>query len=180
MNICVYGAASSTIDKIYIEQGEALGELLAENNIGLVFGGGANGLMGACARGAYKKGGKITGVVPRFFNVDGVLFDKCTEIIFTDDMRERKRTMENLSDAFVVTPGGIGTFDEFFEIFTTQNLGMHHKPIVILNINGYYDSLLSVIKDCIHKGFVSEKALSRLIITKDIYEIIDRINNFKY
>ncbi len=180
MNICVYGAASNKIDQIYIDKCYLLGAELAKRNITLVFGSGAGGVMGACARGAFSENGTIIGVVPRFFDVDGVRFDKCTETIFTKDMRERKQTMEDKSDAFIVAPGGIGTFDEFFEIFTLQSLERHKKPIVIFNVNGYYDSMLENLSSAVKAGFISEAAMNRLLVTDDIDEIFEMIDNFKY
>ena len=118
MNICVYGAASDLIDKVYIEDGEALGFKMAERGHDLVFGGGGGGLMGAVARGVHRHGGvKITGIVPDFFledgkHVDGLLFDKIDEYIETDTMRERKSLLDELADGFIITPGGIGTYEE--------------------------------------------------------------------
>ena len=131
MHICVYGAASATIDPAYIAAGEELGRRMAESRHVLVFGGGGNGLMGAVARGVREGNGTAIAVVPSFFRVDGVLSPYCTEIIYTDTMRERKQKMEELSDAFVMTPGGIGTFDEFFEILTLRSLDRHSVDPVV-------------------------------------------------
>lgn len=177
MNICVYGSASDNINKTFLQQTEILGKLIAKNGYGLVFGGGGAGVMGACARGAYSENGKIYGVVPSFFNVDGVLFDKCTETIYTETMRERKKTLEELSDVFVVAPGGIGTFDEFFEIFTLQNLKRHNKPIFILNILGYYDGILDTLQKAVDGKFLSKEALDRLIVTETPQELINKIKS---
>ena len=118
MNICIYGASSNEIDNIYIKYTEHLGQVMGKRGHNLVFGGGAKGLMGAAARGVVKGGGNVIGIAPSFFNVDGVLFEECSEFIYTDTMRERKLAMEEKSDAFIATPGGIGTFDELFEIKT--------------------------------------------------------------
>lgn len=175
MNICVYGSASDKINKTFLTETEKLGSLIAKHGYGLVFGGGGAGVMGACARGAYANNGRITGVVPSFFNVDGVLFDKCTKTIYTDTMRERKKTLEELSDVFVVAPGGIGTFDEFFEIFTLQNLKRHDKPIFILNILGYYDGILDTLKIAVEGAFLAREALDRLIVTQTPEELIEKI-----
>ena len=162
MNICVFGAASDKIDKKYIERVEALGEILAKRGHNLVFGAGGSGLMGAAARGAYKGGAKIYGVIPHFFREEGVeiIFDKCTELIFTDTMRERKAKMEELSDAFLVVPGGIGTYEEFFEILTLKQLERHNKPIVIFNVNGYYNDMINMLKKITEMNFMREKSLS--------------------
>ena len=166
MNICVYGAASKTIDAQFTEVGHALGCLLAQHGYGLVFGGGDNGMMGAVARGTHDGGGRIIGVAPCFFNVDGVLYPHCDELIYTDTMRERKQKMEDLSGAFIVTPGGIGTFEEFFEILTLKQLGRTKKPLVILNTAGYYDNMLAMLRRTIDSNFMSAKTL-------DLFGIVD-------
>ncbi len=154
MNICVYGASSNEIDAAYIEAGEALGYAMAKRGHGLVFGGGQKGLMGAAARGMTRGGGSIIGVAPRFFDVEGVLYQQCTEFIFTDTMRQRKAIMEERSDAFIMTPGGIGTFEEFFEILTLRQLGRHEKGIAILNTKGYYEPLRQMLEQAIEQGFL--------------------------
>lgn len=179
MNICVYGASSTTIDKSYIDAGERLGEEMAKRNIGLVFGGGANGLMGAAARGEYCYGGRIIGIAPEFFNVDGILYEHCTEFIYPENMRERKMKMEELSDAFIITPGGIGTFDEFFEILTLKQLNRHNKPIAILNTNGYYNSLQKFIQNGIDNNFMNEECKKLYFISDSPAELLDYIENYK-
>ena len=178
MTICVYGAASSSIDKIYTEQTELLGETIAKRGFSLVFGGGGNGVMGACARGAHRNGGKIIGIVPSFFNVDGVIFDGCTELIYTETMRERKKTMEELSEAFIVAPGGIGTFDEFFEILTLKQLARHNKALAILNTKGYYDPLDKLLKDTAKGGFMNENSLSLYKMVESPTEALDYIESY--
>lgn len=154
MNICVYGASSNEIDPAYLEAGEELGFEMAKRGHGLVFGGGTKGLMGAAARGMTRGDGKIVGVAPRFFDVEGVLYQSCTEFIFTDTMRERKAIMEERADAFVMTPGGIGTFEEFFEILTLRQLGRHEKAIAVLNTKGYYEPLRQMLEQAIAQGFL--------------------------
>ena len=153
MNICIYGAASNSIDKIHIEAGEQLGRALAKQGCSLVFGGCANGMMGAVARGAAEYGAKIIGVAPSFFNVDGVLFEECT-MHYTKTMRERKALIEELSDGFIACPGGIGTMDEFFEIVTLRSLNQHNKPIVLLNTGGFYNKLLEMLDEFDRAGIM--------------------------
>lgn len=179
MNICIYGASSSLISDEYIKGVEELGKILAVAGHGLVFGGGANGLMGAAARGFYSGGGEITGVAPRFFDVDGALYDKCTRFVYTDTMRERKQILEDESDAFIVTPGGVGTFDEFFEILTLKQLGRHAKPIVIFNINGYFDELLKLMQKAFDEKMLAEKSLSLYKVTDDSREVVDYLESYK-
>ncbi len=174
MKICVYGAASPTIDKDYIIKTEELGRLLADRGHSLVFGGGKNGLMGAVARGIHEKGGHILGVIPKFFIEESaeVAFDFCTETITPDTMRERKQIMEDNADAFIVVPGGIGTYEEFFEILTSKQLCRHNKPIAIYNINGFYDDLQAAMKNAIKKNFIKELCLDLYFITDDVYEVL--------
>lgn len=178
MNICVYGAASNEIDKKYIELGEKLGEEIAKRGHGLVFGAGGSGMMGALARGVHRYGGKIIGVVPTFFNVDGILFDNCTELIRTETMRERKQTMEDLSDAFIMTPGGIGTFEEFFEILTLKQLGRHEKAIVNYDINGYFDPIIDMLNKAIEEKFMTSASKELFYSTTDMNDVLNYIENY--
>lgn len=173
MRICVYGAASSTIDKEYVDLVEKLGEEMAKRGHSLVFGGGGTGLMGAVSRGVHKGGGKILGVIPKFFKDEKIEYicDVCDELILPDTMRERKQIMEDNADAFIVTPGGIGTFEEFFEILTLKQLCRHHKPIVIYNINGYYNDIVNLMNTSISKNFVREKCLQLYTVTDDLEEL---------
>ena len=173
MNICLYGASSSAIAKSYINPTEELGAKIAERGHTLIYGGGAEGLMGAAARGAYSQGGKIIGIVPSFLNVDGILFDNCDEMIFTETMRERKQLMEEKSDAFIVTPGGVGTFDEFFEILTLKQLGRHSKPIAVFNINGYFDSLIEQLKNAVRKQFMNPESFELCFFTDNADKLIN-------
>ena len=178
MNICVYGAASDAIDKVYIEAGEHLGEEIAKRGHTLVFGGGAGGLMGATARGMARCDGKIIGIAPSFFNADGVLFDKCTELIRTETMRERKQLLEDMSDAFIMSPGGIGTYEEFFEVLTLKQLHRHNKAICILNTNGYYTPMETLLTETAKNGFMREASLKLYKICESVEEILDYIEGY--
>ena len=178
MNICIYGASSKVISDEYIKQVEDLGYLLAKRGHNLIFGGGASGLMGAAARGFSKADGNITGIAPRFFDVDGILYDKCTRFIYTDTMRERKKILEDESDCFIVTPGGVGTYDEFFEIVTLKQLGRHSKPIVIFNVCGYFDELQKLMEKALSEKMLTEKSLSLYMITDDMEEVISYLENY--
>ncbi len=177
MRICVYGAASPTIDPEYIRQTEILGEEMAKRGHSLVFGGGANGLMGAAARGVKKGGGSILGVIPKFFENETIeaIYDKCDELLTPDTMRERKQLMEDNSDAFIITPGGIGTYEEFFEILTLKQLCRHNKPIAIFNIMGYYDGLNEVMNQAMQKNFIRENCSTLFRITDNLNELLGYI-----
>ncbi len=179
MNICVYGASSDAIDREYITTVEKMGEEMASRGHNLVYGAGAQGLMGAAARGVTKGGGKIIGVSPSFFKVDGVLYDKCTEMIFTETMRERKQIMEERSDAFVMTPGGVGTFEEFFEILTLKQLNRHQKAIAVLNLKGYYDDIAQLMTHAAAGGFMKEETLNLYKFFTDYNEMLDYLEAYR-
>ena len=177
MRICLYGAASPTIDKEYIERVEALGREMASRGHSLVFGGGGNGLMGAAARGVKEKGGHILGVIPRFFDEENVeeIFSECDELIMPETMRERKQLMEDNAEAFIIVPGGIGTFEEFFEILTLKQLCRHKKPIGIYNIRGYYNELVLAMETAMQKGFIRENCAELYYLTDDPAELLSYI-----
>lgn len=180
MIICVYGASSPDIDPIFFEETEKLGRMMAGQGHGLVFGGGAQGLMGAAARGVHEMGGQIIGVAPTFFrNVDGILYEHCTEFVYTETMRERKQIMEDRSDAFVVTPGGIGTFEEFFEILTLKQLGRHQKPIVIFNVMGYFDSMKAMMENAIQKAFMKPVCRELYVFLDTPEDILEYLEQYK-
>lgn len=178
MNICVYGASSNDIDKSYISAVEQLGALMAERKHTLVFGAGGQGLMGAVARGVSSKNGHIIGVTPSFFDVDGILYEGDMELIKTDTMRERKQIMEDSSDAFIMVPGGVGTYEEFFEILTLKQLGRHGKAIVIFNINGFFNELLNMMKETADQGFMSSATNEIYIVMNNATEILDYIEKY--
>ncbi len=152
--ICMYGAASDNIEKIYTDSARELGEKLAQANYNLIYGGGSKGLMGAFSNGVLSQGGQVTGVVPTFMNQFEDVNENCTKLIRTRTMCARKAIMEKIADAFIITPGGIGTFDEFFEILTLKELGRTSKPIIIFNFDHYYDDVLSMINQRIQRGFI--------------------------
>ncbi len=179
MRICLYGASSDLIDKKYIEQTEEFGRILAKRGHSLVFGGGAQGLMGAAARGVSEIGGEILGIAPTFFDeVDGILYKQCTEFIFTETMRERKQLMEDHADAFVVTPGGIGTFEEFFEILTLKQLGRHEKPIIIYNMLGHYDTMRLMMEEAIEKKFMKDTCRELYAFLDTAEDVLSYLENY--
>ena len=160
MNICVYAASSNTLAPAYYAAAESLGRLLAEGGHTLVFGAGADGLMGACARGALQAGGDVIGVAPRFFDEPGLLLRDGCELIFTETMSQRKAEMARLADAFIALPGGIGTLEEFFEMLTLKQLGRHQKPMALLNTLDYYAPLVSLLSHTAAEQFMDPSVLS--------------------
>lgn len=178
MKICIFGASSAELDKRYYDAAEELGRELARRGHDLVFGGGQNGLMGACARGVSAGGGGILGIAPKFFDEPGVLYDKCTQFIFTDTMRERKQLMEDRSDAVVVLPGGIGTYEEFFEMLTLRQLGQSDKAIAILNTNGYYAPMAALLRNTVEQKFMSPHGLTLFKTVDTPAEALDYIEAY--
>ena len=178
MNICVYGASSNDIDKSYITASEELGRCMAKRSHALVYGAGAGGVMGGTARGVTAGGGKVIGIVPTFFNVDGMLYDKCDELIKTSTMRERKQLMEDKADAFIMAPGGIGTFDEFFEMLTLKQLSRHTKAIAIFNVNGYFDNLISLMENAVSEKFVKSECRELYSVFSDIESMLGYLEDY--
>ena len=154
MNICLYGSGSRKIDKIYTDEAYRLGEMIAKNGHALVFGGGDTGMMGACAKGAIENGGKTIGIAPKWISDFEPLCSRCNEFIYVDTMDERKNKFLEKSDAFIVTPGGIGTMDEFFEIVTLKKLKQHDKPIIVFNIDNFFNKMFEMIDEMEEKGFL--------------------------
>lgn len=152
--ICVYCASSTQIDQAYFNGAEELGTLLAEANIRLVNGAGNIGLMRATSDAVLNAGGEVTGVIPRFMVDEGWEHTGLTELIVVESMHERKQLMANLSDAVIALPGGCGTLEELLEIITWKQLGLYLKPIIILNIKGYFNPLLEMLQKSVEEKFM--------------------------
>ena len=152
-NLCVFGASCSNIDSEFLNAAYTLGQVMAQRGIGLVFGGGNTGLMGAAARGVHDGGGRITGVIPEKLNRPGVAYPFCCQLIVTPDMHTRKARMEELSDGFIALPGGYGTLEELMEVLTLNQLGQMHKPIAVYNINGYFNDLYELLEHMVKTGY---------------------------
>lgn len=181
MKICIFGAASGEIDKSYMESAEKLGEVMAKYGHDLVFGAGNNGMMGAAARGVKAGGGKITGIIPEFFREEGIeaIYPECDELIYTETMAERKAKMEELCDAFIIVPGGIGTFEEMFEVLTLKQLKRHEKPIAIYNINGYFKMLEEFLKISFEERFIRKDCRELYHCSDNVEDIINYIETDK-
>ena len=180
MKIAIYGASSSRIDENYIKVVEDFGELCANRHHSLVFGGGSSGIMGAAARGFKKANGYVHGFVPTFFFDCGykAIFYDADEITKPETMAERKTLMENECDAFVIAPGGIGTFEEFFETLTLKQLGRHNKPIVMLNAYGFYDELEAFMQTVLKKDFVTDATLKLYKSFDNAEDVLNYIENY--
>ena len=176
MNITLYGAASERIDEQYVKGVEELGRVMARRGHTMVFGAGSTGLMGAAARGMHDEGGHIIGITPHFMHKLEPVSDLCTELIATETMAERKTLMEDKADAFIIVPGGVGTFDEFFQILTLRVLHRHEKPIILYNIDGFWNSMICVIEEGVEKGFISPEALVDFCLcdtAEEIFELLE-------
>lgn len=160
MKICVFGASSDRIRREYLDAAHEFGRALAKAGHELWFGGGAHGVMGEAARGADEAGGVIVGVAPTFFDTGDILYKSCTRFIYTDTMRERKAQLEEGADAFAVLPGGIGTYEEFFEALVLCQLDQMHKPIAVYNVGGCYDALRALLEDTVYEGFMDAANLT--------------------
>ena len=179
MNVTLYGAASDAIDRVYMERVEELGESLANHGYTMVYGGGSSGLMGAAARGVNRGNGKLIGVVPHFMHEFEPIYDSCTELIHTETMAERKNIMEEMADAFIIVPGGIGTFDEFFQILTLKTLGQLDKPIILYNINGFWDNMISVLGTDMFKGFISKNVIDGFVLCETPESVMRALLSYK-
>lgn len=153
-NVCVYCASSTRIQPIYFQMAEELGKLLAHEGIRIVCGAGSNGLMGVLSDAALAAGGEVVGVIPQFMIDQGWCHKGLTQVIAVKDMHERKQTMAQLSDAAIALPGGCGTLEELLEVITWKQLGLYFQPIVIMNVNHYYDPLLAMFEKAIEENFM--------------------------
>ena len=155
-----------------------LGQKLAEQNIGLVYGGAKVGLMGTVANGVLENGGRVTGVLPHFLKEKELAHEGLNEIVLVETMHQRKAKMYELSDGIIVLPGGFGTLDEMFEFLTWGQLALHKKPTGLLNTNGYYNHLMSFINTTIENGFVKDEYRKMLLISEDIDDLLEQMKGY--
>ena len=172
MNVAVYCGSSAGNRPIYIETATQLGKALATNGLGIVYGGSNIGLMGAMASEALNFGGRVIGIMPEHLSKREIAHIGLTEIHFVESMHARKKMMVDLADAFVAMPGGCGTLDEYFEVFTWAQIELHTKPVILFNIDGYYDALLQHFERMIEDGFVRESHREILKVATSVEELI--------
>jgi hypothetical protein len=171
--IAVYCASSTRIDPAYVRLAADLGTELARRGHVLITGGGSVSMMGAVGRAARAAGGHTIGVIPRHLVLMEVADHESDELVLVDTMRERKAEMDRRADAFVTLPGGIGTFEEFFEVWTAGTLGMHAKPVVVLDPDGFYAPLWTWLDQLAERGFVRRSALETLLVARSVPEALD-------
>jgi hypothetical protein len=178
-SVAVFCGSSEGNDTTIISKATELGETLAKQNITLVYGAAKIGIMGKVAKGALKHKGKVIGVIPEFLKKKEVVHLGLYQLITTKNMHQRKLKMHELSDGFITLPGGFGTFEELFEIITWAQLGLHQKPIGLLNCNGFYDDLIKMLETMVVKGFLKMENLELLIIDDSIESLLDKMHHFK-
>lgn len=178
-SITVFCGSSFGSDDLYKKQATLLGQTLAKENIQLIYGGANVGLMGAVADGVVQEGGKAIGVLPHFLQSKEIAHQNLTELILVETMHERKTKMNELCDGVIVLPGGYGTLEEFFEMITWAQLGLHKKPIAILNIDGFYNDLIKLVQTMVDKGFLKQINQEMLLVSDSIDELLEKMRNYK-
>lgn len=171
-NICVYCGSAPGADPIFLQAAASLGEALADAGIGLVYGGGDLGLMGAVARSVLDNGGHVTGIIPGFLRKRENMLESAQELVIVDDMHTRKRIMFERADAFVALPGGVGTLEELVEQLTWVQLGQHGKPVLIADVGGFWKPLLSLFAHMRESGFIREQFELRYLVSEKIGDIV--------
>lgn len=177
-NICVYLGSNPGSRAEYRESVLQLGDVLVQNNIDLVYGGSRLGLMGELSNQVLKKNGKVTGVMPKNLFPENVVNTQLTNLIYVEDMHERKKKMADLSDGFIALPGGIGTFEELFEILSWAQLGIHKKPIGLLNVEGFFEPIISLLHNTIKEGFMKESNLKLFLVSSNPAELVNMMKGY--
>ncbi|WP_020536600.1 TIGR00730 family Rossman fold protein [Lewinella cohaerens] len=177
--ITVFCGSSSGRKPIYATQATSLGKTLAQSGITLVYGGAQVGLMGAVADGALAEGGKVIGVIPGFLGRKEIAHDGLTELIVVESMHERKQRMNELSSGVIALPGGFGTLEELFEMLTWGQLGLHQKPIGILNVDGYYDDLIKLLQSMVDNGLLRESNYAMVLVDESIDGLLQKMKDYE-
>lgn len=178
--VAVFCGAKTGNDPLYLNQAHIVGAFLAKSGIELIYGGLNLGLMGALASSALSHGGAVTGIVPTHFEKSEIIQDNLTQLIEVNDLSERKEQMLSLADGFIALPGGSGTLDEIFEVITLSQMGQHKKPCAFLNINRFYDPLISFLTHAQKSGFIHPDYINMLIVSENIEETINCMQSFTH
>ena len=177
-SIAIFCGSSEGYSECYRETAYALGNIIAERGMRVVYGGARIGLMGAVADGALDNDGEVIGVIPHFLRTKEVTHEGLTELLLTDTMHERKVKMHELSDAVITLPGGWGTMEEMFEMLTWGQLGLHQKPMGMLNVNGFYDSLRGLADMMVAEGFLKQEIRDMLLFSESIDELLEMMDSY--
>jgi uncharacterized protein (TIGR00730 family) len=178
--ICVYCGSSDKLSETYMEAAREMGAVIARRGLILVYGAGRTGMMGAVADGALAEGGEVIGVIPEMFASPVLMHEGLSRLEIVESMHVRKQRLADISDAFVALPGGYGTFEELFEILTWAQIGLHHKPVGILNSQHYFDPLLSVIEQARKEGFMYAEHVSLFVCTELPGQLLDMMESYEY
>jgi uncharacterized protein (TIGR00730 family) len=177
--ICVYCGSSDKIHPDYLEAARQTGISIAQRGLKLVYGAGCTGLMGALADGALQAGGEVIGVIPSYFNTHQLVHKSLTTLEVVDNIHQRKARLAELADGYIALPGGFGTMDEFFEILTWAQIGLHSKPVGLLNTRHYYDALLNFIQQAHAEGFIYDEHRALLLCAEQPGELIDALASYQ-
>lgn len=177
-SIVVFCGSSEGNETEFALKGYELGKTLAEKKITVVYGGAKIGIMGKIAQGALDHDGHVIGVIPEFLKLKEVSHEGLPELIVTQNMHDRKLKMHELSNGILMLPGGFGTLEEFFEMLTWSQLGLHQYPIGVLNTNGFYDDLLRMMQKMVDKGFVKQSNLDTILVAENISELLSKMENY--
>ena len=176
--LCVFTGAASGSDPRFAEAAHQLGQILASRNLGLVYGGGKSGLMGKIADGVIASDGHTTGIIPKFLDNVEIAHPDLTDLHVTDTMHQRKNMMYDRADGFIIMPGGLGTLDETMEIITWRQLGLHRKPVIIVNLYGYWDHMLQLFQNIIDEGFMHHGHSGHFEHVNNMDELADRLDSY--
>lgn len=178
-HVCVFCGSSIGARTIYADASRRVGRALVDRGLGLVYGGGRVGLMGIVADAVLQAGGRVVGIIPRSLATKELAHDGISELIVVPGMHERKAVMAERSDSFLMLPGGIGTFEEFFEVWTWAALGLHSKPIGLLNVDGYFDPLIHLLDHAVTEQFVRVDDMRLLVVADDPEVVVDRLSSYR-
>ena len=177
-NICVYCGSSYGKQTVYADAAKTLGEILVQNNIGLVYGGGHVGLMGIIAQTVFKNGGHVVGVIPKTLSDRELAYTELDDLRIVKNMHERKALMAELSDGFIAMPGGYGTLEEFFEAITWSQLAIHNKPCGLLNVQGFFNPLITFLDHTVEQGFVDQGNRDMILIDNAPEQLVNKMQNY--
>jgi uncharacterized protein (TIGR00730 family) len=178
--ICVYCGSADGVRPVFYEAARAMGNALAETGYRLVYGAGATGLMGAVANAALEAGGHVIGVIPSIFNTPTLAHMGLSELEVVENIHIRKARMIELADGFIALPGGYGTLEELFEALTWAQIGLHEKPVGLLNVDGYYDPLLALVEKIMREGFIYAEHRAFLEHSADPLDLISRLSSHRH
>lgn len=178
-NICVYCGASVGNNLAYTKIAQQLGEQIANQGRKLIYGGGSKGLMGIIADSVLNSGGKVIGVIPQRLVMAETAHQGLTELIVVDDMHARKAKMSELADGFIALPGGIGTLEELFEVWTWSQIGYHSKPVGLLDVNSFYTPMQTFLQHVVNEGFVRQSYLDTLIVSKEPHQLLAQFDSYQ-